>query len=132
MRPQPQRPSVSVPRRPVAAWLTWCARGPAVLMNTSPPRSAWARVHSAPLTWAPERCGHSTAMAGPSRVTMIGAAPAPASRPAASGRATMTGTRATTSASSSPRPSATVRSIPKIMVMGSRRAYMPLRNASNA
>ena len=71
-------------------------------------------------------------MAGPTRVTTNGWAPAAASRPAASGLATMTGTRATTSASSSPRPSATVRSMPKIMVMGSRRAYMPVRNASKA
>ena len=121
---------MSVPRRPSGTWLTWCARGPAVTENSSPPRSA--KVHSALLRCAPDRCGHSTAMAGPTRVTMNGCAPAPASRPAASGRATMTGTRATTSASSSPRPSATVRSIPKIMVTGSRRAYMPVRNASNA
>ena len=48
------------------------------------------------------------------------------------GLATMTGTRARIPARSSPRPSATVRSIPKIMVTGSRLAYRPLRNASKA
>ena len=121
---------MTAPARPVAASLTWCARGPAVLMNSSPPRSA--RVHSARLRWAPVRCGHSTAMACPTLVTMTGSAPACASRPAASGRATMTGTRATTSASSPARPSATVRSMPKIMLTGSRRAYIPVRNASKA
>ena len=61
---------------------------------------------------------------------MNGRAPASASTPAASGLPTITGTLATTSASSSPRPSATVWLIPKIIVIGSRRAYMPVRNAS--
>src|SRR5262249_22795369 len=81
-----------------------------------------ADVGAGPL-WALHRDGRpgERSTAGP---------PASASRPAASGLATIAGTLATTSASSSPSPSATVWLIPKIIVIGSRRAYMPVLNAS--